>query len=253
MKKIAGLFICLWVITGLGCAAGTPASKTVAMDEPAVRRLVLEVIRDNPDVVYEAVRRRADQLKAEARRRELERSFAERVDITVSPSDPVKGPADAPVTIIEFTDFQCPYCARGAGVMDDLFEKYPGKLRLVFKNNPLKFHKQAVAAARAALAAHRQGKFWPYYELLFDNYDNLSPELFTTIARQLQLDMARFNRDRESKQIARQIDDDRRQARKHGFTSTPTFVINGVVVVGVRRLNYFETVIERLLRESPKG
>ena len=65
--------------------------------------------------------------------------------------------------------------------------------------------------------------------------------------------MARFNRDRESKQIAQQIDADRRQARKHGFTSTPTFVINGVVVVGVRRLNYFETVIERLLRESRQG
>ncbi len=253
MKKIAGLFICLWVIAGWGCATRTPAPTAAAINEAAVRRLVLDVIRDNPDVVYEAVRKRADQLKAEARRRELERSFTERVDIKVRPSDPARGPEDAPVTIIEFTDFQCPYCARGASVMDDLLEKYPGKLRLVFKNNPLKFHKHAIGAARAALAAHRQGKFWPYYDLLFDNYDNLSPRLFTTIAEQLQLDMARFNRDRASEKVAQQIEADRRQARKHGFTSTPTFVINGVVVVGVRRLNYFETVIERLLRESRQG
>jgi protein-disulfide isomerase len=253
LNKIAKLTICFFVIAGLGCAGWTPQKRPIAMDEAAVRQLVLDVIRENPGVVYEAVRERARQLKEEARRKDLERSFSHRTKVKVTPSDPVKGPADAPVTIVEFTDFQCPYCARGAGVMDDLFEKYPGKLRLVFKNNPLKFHKQALPAARAALAAHRQGKFWPFYDQLFDNYDNLTPELLITIAEQLGLDMQRFNRDRESDQIARQITDDRQQARAHGFSSTPTFVVNGVVVVGARRLDYFQTIIDRLLHESKQG
>ncbi len=253
MKKVTGLVVCFFVISGWGCAAHAPQKNATVMDEATVRKLVLEVIRENPGVVYEAIREHAKQMKAEARRKDLERSFSHRIEVQVNPSDPVKGPTDAPITIVEFTDFQCPYCARGASVVDDLFEKYPGKLRLVFKNNPLKFHKQALPAAKAALAAHRQGEFWPYYELLFDNYDNLTPELFITIAQQLGLDMQRFNRDRQSDPIARQIAGDRQQAKTHGFTSTPTFVVNGVVVVGARRHDYFETIIERLLRESEQS
>lgn len=246
-------FVCLFVISGLGCTGRMSHKGVAAMDEATVRKLVLEVIRENPKVVYQAVSDYARQEREQARRQKLERSFSERVKISVDPSDPVKGPVDAAITIVEFTDFQCPYCARGAGVIDDLFEQYPGKLKLVFKNNPLKFHKLAVPAAKAALAAHRQGKFWPYYNLLFDNSSDLTPGLFITIAEQLELDTQRFNRDRDSDQIAAQIAGARQQALAHGFTATPTFVINGVVVVGAQQLDYFKAVVDRLLSESGQG
>ena len=250
MKRIAELLVCFFIVSGLGCAGRAPQKAATAMDEAAVRQLVLEVIRENPAVVYDAVSAHARQMKEKARQEKLERSFRRRIQIKVNPSDPVKGPADAPITIIEFTDFQCPYCARGASVIDDLFHKYAGKIRVVFKNNPLKFHKNAVPAAKAALAAHRQGKFWPYYERLFENHNQLSSQLFSTIAEELGLDMQRFEKDRQSEQIARVIAADRQQAKSHRLTSTPTFVINGVVVVGAQRYDYFKTIIDRLLGAS---
>lgn len=253
MKKKAVFFICLFVISGLGCTGHVSPKDVAVMDEAAVRKLVLDVIRENPKVIYEVAIDYARQQKEQARRKELERNFSNRIKVSVNPSDPVKGPADAAITIVEFTDFQCPYCARGAGVIDDLFEQYPGKIKLVFKNNPLKFHKLAIPAAKAALAAHQQGKFWPFYDLLFDNSKELTTELFITIAEQMGLDMQRFSLDCASDQIAAQITADRQQAIAHGFTATPTFVVNGVVVVGSQRLDYFKTVVNRLLSESGQG
>lgn len=250
MKQLAVFAICIFIILGLGCTGHVSHKGVPVMDESTMRQLVLDVIKENPQVVYEAVSDYARSQKEQARLQELERSFSKRVKISVDASDPVKGPANAVITIVEFTDFQCPYCARGAGVMDDLLQQYAGKVKLVFKNNPLKFHELAVPAAKAALAAHQQGKFWPFSELLFDNSNDLTSELFVTIAEQLGLDMKRFNRDRDSDQIARRIATDRQQAVEHGFTAAPTFVINGVVVVGAQRLDYFKTVVDRLLNEA---
>lgn len=157
------------------------------------------------------------------------------VDIEIGNS-PVKGKPDAPVTIALFTDFECPYCKQLAPMLDQVFEHNRDTVKIVFKNMPLRFHQFADPAARAALAAGAQGKFWEMHDALF-GAPQLSDEAIHNAATQLGLDMARFNQDLNSPAIRQQINDDLMAAQDAGVTGTPTVFING----------------KRLKNRSPEG
>ena len=139
---------------------------------------------------------------------------------------PVKGDAAAPVSIIVFTDFQCPYCIKLNPVLEQVYEKNKGKVKLIFKNMPLQFHQMAEPAALAALAAGEQGKFWEFHDKLF-TAPQLSPEVITKIAQDLGLDMTRFESDRNSPMLRQKLIKDMSDAQKAGVTGTPTLYING--------------------------
>ncbi|MBB5347716.1 thioredoxin domain-containing protein [Desulfoprunum benzoelyticum] len=139
---------------------------------------------------------------------------------------PVKGDAAAPVSIVLFTDFQCPYCIKLNPVLDQIYEKNKGKVKIVFKNMPLQFHQMAEPAAIAALAAGEQGKFWEFHDKLF-TAPQLSPDLLPKIAQDLGLDMARFESDRNSPMLRQKLGKDMSDAQKAGVTGTPTLYING--------------------------
>jgi protein-disulfide isomerase len=119
---------------------------------------------------------------------------------------PVKGRPDAKVTVLIFSDFQCPFCARVEGTLDQLEKQYGNDLRFVWINQPLPFHQDAKPAAKAAMAAHEQGKFWEYKDLLFADIRNLSDDALVERARTLGLDLERFDRDRASGEIAERIE-----------------------------------------------
>ena len=109
-----------------------------------------------------------------------------------SAQSPTKGPSDAPVTLTLFTDFECSYCARLAPVLDQVHQQYPEKVRIVFKNFPLRMHRFAVPAALAGLAANDQGQFWPFHDRLFENYNQLNAQKIEAIREALGLDAERF-------------------------------------------------------------
>jgi len=140
---------------------------------------------------------------------------------------PVLGALDAPVEIAVFDDFECPYCAKAVPLFKQVLETYPGKVKLVFKNFPLGMHKNARVAAAAALAAERQGKFWPLHDLLFENYNTLNPQKIRELAEQVGLDMARFDQDRNDPALQQQINADLQEGQKVGVSGTPTVFING--------------------------
>jgi protein-disulfide isomerase len=143
-------------------------------------------------------------------------------------SSPVKGPAGATVVIVAFADFQCPFCAESAELLNDLLREYPSDVRLVFKQLPLtQIHPLAMHAAKASLAAHRQGKFWPFHDMLFDGSRELQPENVTRYAKESGLDPARFDADLSSPAIAQQIDDEIRLARAADVRGTPALFVNG--------------------------
>ncbi len=170
-------------------------------------------------------------------------------------NSPWKGTEGAPVTILEFTDFQCPYCARAAATMDQLVAAYPGQVILYVKNNPLPFHKNAPGAALASLAANAQGKYWEMYDLLFKNYRELSMENIHKFAEEIGLDMEKFKKDMEKQELKDQIKSDQMQAKQAKATSTPTFFINGRKMSGAQPLNNFKkVVVEELakLKAEPK-
>ncbi|AMV70641.1 Disulfide bond formation protein D precursor [Desulfuromonas sp. DDH964] len=140
---------------------------------------------------------------------------------------PSLGAPDAPVEMVIFDDFECPYCAKAVPLLKQVLEAYPGKVKLVFKNFPLKMHKNARAAAAAALAAERQGKFWPLHDLLFENYNKLNSQKIRELAEQAGLDLARFDQDRNDPALQQVINADMQEGKKVGVRGTPTVFING--------------------------
>jgi protein-disulfide isomerase len=139
---------------------------------------------------------------------------------------PVKGEAAAPVSIVLFTDFQCPYCIKLNPLLDQIYEKNKGKVKIIFKNMPLQFHQMAEPAALAALAAGEQGKFWEFHDKIFAA-PQLNPAVMTKIAQDLGLDMTRFESDRTSPMLRQKLGKDMSDAQKAGVTGTPTIYING--------------------------
>ncbi|MFZ5774996.1 MAG: DsbA family protein [Thermodesulfobacteriota bacterium] len=140
---------------------------------------------------------------------------------------PFLGTDNAPVTIVLFSDFECPFCGKVTPLLEDALNKYPGKVKVVFKQFPLPMHKQAQPAALAALAAHQQGKFWQYHDLLFENQKNLSEAKFGELAKQVGLDAGRFERDRKAPLLMQILDRDINDGRQAGVRGTPTIFVNG--------------------------
>lgn len=141
---------------------------------------------------------------------------------------PTKGAATAPVTIVEWADFQCPFCKSAAPVVDELVNRYPGKVRLFFKNYPLPSHNLAEPAARAAIAADAQGKFWEMHHKLFETSPaGLEPRALEAHARELGLKLDRFKTDLESEATKARVAREKKQAETLGFSGTPLIYING--------------------------
>jgi protein-disulfide isomerase len=132
-----------------------------------------------------------------------------------------------------------------------VIEVYPEEVKIVYKNFPLRSHKYSEPAARAALAAHRQGKFWPFHDLLYQNYNELSEEKIREIAELLKLDMARFEKDRQDPAIAAKVDADKRDGSQAGVRGVPTVFINGRRLQPQKRsLEGFSEIIEQELQKA---
>jgi protein-disulfide isomerase len=142
-------------------------------------------------------------------------------------NSPTRGPANAPVTLTVFSDFQCPYCSRLVPFIDELQAKNAAQLRLVFKQFPLRMHNMAMPAALASLAAREQGKFWPMHDLLFANFNQLSEEKIRSLAQQAGLDLVRFDRDRSAPRLRDEVQRDLDLGQQAGVQGTPTLFLNG--------------------------
>ena len=140
---------------------------------------------------------------------------------------PVLGPANAPITLVEFSDFQCPYCVAATPQLQALVKAYPTQVKLIFKEYPLDIHSHAAFAAAAALAAHRQGKFWPMHDALFAHHDDLSDQNVLALAKGIGLDMQRFERDLHSTAVEQTVEQDIADGDRAGVEGTPTLFIDG--------------------------
>ena len=156
------------------------------------------------------------------------RFAADQVREIPTTGSPSKGPDDAAITIVEFADFECPGCGKAYPILEKLLAKYPSHSRLVFKNYPLSIHKHAEKAARAALAAGRQSKFWEMHGKLFEMQPNPPDDTaLEKLAKELGLDLKKFNEDLASEAIADEVSRDRKHADAVKLESTPLIFING--------------------------
>lgn len=163
---------------------------------------------------------------------------------------PVRGPADAYVTIVEISDFQCPYCARAAGTLKEIEALYKGDVRIVFKHNPLPFHQRALPAALATSCAHAQNKFWPMADALFADQSHLSDGDLAQAAADAGLNLAQYKTCLKDEKIKARIDEDQALAVKFGARGTPAFFINGRFLSGAQPLDAFRKLIDEELARA---
>ncbi|HYH98467.1 DsbA family protein [Hyalangium sp.] len=161
---------------------------------------------------------------------------------------PSLGPSDAKVTVEVWSDFQCPFCARGAATLKQLRDKYGDQVRLVFRQQPLPMHGNARLAAAASMAAHEQGRFWEFHDALFSNQSALDRASLEAVAGQLNLDVERFRRALDSSTWSNYVDTEVAEAQRRGIRGTPTFFINGKPIMGVQPLNTFTQAIDEALQ-----
>ncbi len=216
---------------------------------------VLEIIRSNPEAILESLQ--AYQLQqqeqaAESQRQVLAELMLPYVDDPGRDvgDSPVRGAENATLILYEFSDFQCPFCARSKAVINEFMAAHGDQVQLVFKHYPLdQIHPEATPAARAAWAAQQQGQFWEYHDALFENADQLSEAVFVEIATALALDLEQFNRDRDSEAAAEAVLADQALGQGLGIQGTPFFILNGQPISGAQPLPVFETAL-RLAQES---
>ena len=167
--------------------------------------------------------------------------------LTVRPDDPARGSAKAPVTIVLFSDFQCPFCSRVEPTLSQVEKAYGDKVRVVWKHQPLSFHPNAMPAAEAAEAAREQGKFWQMHARLFEGQRALSDGLYDQIAKEIGLDVRRFDEARRSGRGRARIAEDQALAARIGARATPTMFVNGVKVEGAVPFEQLKAVVDQQL------
>lgn len=208
------------------------------LDEFAPRiRTFLEA--QQGQLVYEKLHEAADI------RIQLERQRAQVAAIGAS-----MGPESAPVTIVEFSDFQCPYCARVVPTLKQIAARYPEQVRIVFRHLPLDFHAQAKLAAQASVCADDQDRFWPFHDKLFENQRAMQREQLVVYATELELDIASFEVCLDDPKTLARVDADLADARELGATGTPAFYINGIMLSGAQPFENFDAIIIEELKES---
>ena len=169
------------------------------------------------------------------------------VDLTVVPTM-TRGPEAAPVTIVEFLDFECPYCKRVQRSLEQILKEYDGRVRLVAKDLPLASHRQARQAAEAARCAAADGHYWPYHDRLFAEQPRFAEDRLIAYAVELGLDREAFARCVAERRFARDVEADVAQSRALGVNRIPTFLVNGRTLVGAHTVEAFRTVIDEALK-----
>ena len=164
---------------------------------------------------------------------------------------PRRGPENAPIKLVEFSDFQCGFCTRALATVQQVMKEYPNKVQWIFKHYPLDFHKDAPLAHEASMAAGEQGKFWEMHDLLFERKTLARPALLG-MAKELGLDVPRFTKDLDSHRFRPTLVADQREGSELGVDGTPTFFINGKQVVGAVPIEQFRKVIDAELKAGAK-
>ncbi|MFZ2620801.1 MAG: DsbA family protein [Alphaproteobacteria bacterium] len=216
------------------CAAA-PTWALNKADKAEVNQLIQAYIQQHPAEMMTAMAKYQQQMKVKA------------AAALIDAHTPVSGSANAPITIIEFSEFECPFCGRAQPTLQALREKYKGKIRFAYKHMPLSFHKNAMPAAQAAQAAHMQGKFWEFSQDMWQNQSRLSDKLYVQTAEKLGLNMAKFNADRASSAVAKIVADAQESGAAMGVQGTPHFLVNGEELSGAQPLEAFVAIIDSLL------
>ncbi len=231
-----------------------------------------KLIKDNPEIITEAIEAHPEKFidalnnavkvaqegqgkkREEEEKKALEESFDKPLQAILAPNEAFRGDANAPITLIEYSDFECPFCSRGFNTVMELMEKYKGKIRFAYKHLPLSFHPQAMPASQyfEAIKLQSAEKAWQFHDEIYKNQRKLqNGEAFLKdIAKKLKVDMAKLAKDVKSEVVQKKIDADMAEAAKFGFQGTPGFLLNGIPVKGAYPTSHFDGLIDELKKRG---
>ena len=223
--------------------------------------IITDAIEANPAKFIEALNKAVKSAQeGEGKKREeeekkaLEDSFNNPLQAEIRADESFRGAANAPLTLIEYSDFECPLCSRGFNTVMELMEKYKGKIRFAYKHLPLSFHQQAMPASQYYEAIRLQSpeKAWQFHDEIYKNQRKLqNGEAFLKeTAKKLKVDMAKLAKDVKSEEVQKRIDADMAEAAKFGFQGTPGFLLNGIPVKGAYPASHFDGLVEELTKRG---
>jgi len=216
---------------------------------PQLEQQVLEIIREHPEVLIESVQ--AYQQRQNAQIQQAQQSFVMQLQDNpqqIIKNSPVTGDVASKIVLVEFSDFQCPYCAQAHKTIKKFLAKHKDTVALTYKFFPLAtIHSEAIASAKAAWSANQQGKFWQYHDAIFTQQGKLGEALYLQIAQKLNLDLDKFASDRKSEAANVAIQQDIQLAESLGISSTPFLILNGQTLSGAVDLSSLEKVLAQTL------
>jgi protein-disulfide isomerase len=252
--------LALVMIFGLvACSPSASQLKKTIENNPDI---LTNVIEKHPDKIMEALQTAARTAQQASREKETKEEESRREDEFKNPkiaeipeNRATRGPKDAPVTLIEYSDFQCPFCARGYQTVEAIESKYKGKVRFMYKHLPLDFHPLAMPAAKRfeAIALQDGSKAYKFHDKVFSAQEKLKDngeKWLDTVAKDVGADVAKMKKDMEGEEVKKRIEADMAEARKFGFSGTPGFLVQGVSLRGAYPPEEFEKIIDRVLGEK---
>lgn len=248
LKRASAFWLPIILVFCIAITSCTPSAQSANSIDPELESQVLQIIRDNPEAIIESVQAYEQQQRQKLQA--AQQAFLQQMKAnpkSVIGSSPSTGASSEEIVLLEFSDFQCPFCAKAQDNLQEFIDRNGDRVTLVFKNLPLsRIHPQAIPAAQAAWAAQQQGKFWQYHDALFSQQERLGEDLYEAIATDLGLDIELFNRDRNSKAAMAAIEQDMQMAETLGVSGTPFFVMNGEPLSGAVELSELERVLAQV-------
>lgn len=231
-----------------------------------------KMMKENPEIITEAIEANPEKFidalnnavkvaqegqgkkREEDEKKALEESFNNPLQAEIRSDESFRGNPSAPITLIEYSDFECPFCSRGYATVMELMKKYEGKIRFAYKHLPLSFHPQAMPASQYYEAIRLQSpeKAWKFHDAIYGNQRALQngEKFLKEEAKKVGADMAKLAKDVKSEAVQKRIDADMAEAAKFGFQGTPGFLLNGVPVKGAYPTQHFDDLIAELKKRG---
>ncbi len=230
----------------------------ILKDDPTV---LTQAIEKHPAEFIEALQKAAKNAQEEmGKKREeeekvkLAESFDKPLMAEIRKDESIRGPKDAPITLVEYSDFECPFCSRGYETVQGLLKKYEGKIRFVYKHLPLSFHEQAMISAKyyEAIRLQDEKKAFAFHDAIFKNQSKLKNGVafLDATAKQVGADMGKLKKDLNSSAVTSRIEEDVKEAGTFGMQGTPGFLINGIPVRGAYPVEYFVNLVDELQKKG---
>lgn len=254
MNKLISVATLMLAFAMTGCNVSEKQLEEALVKNPDI---LVKAIEANPGKIMQALQTAANSARQElAKKREdeekkrFDESFSKPLEPMIRKDESVRGTKNAPITIVEYSDFQCPFCTRGFDTVKKLLETYEGKVAFIYKHLPLSFHKQAMIASQyyEAIRLQDEKKAFEFHDLLFANQQKIQmgESFLKTMAKKVGADMNRVAKDVNSEAVKTRIKQDLEEAAKFGMQGTPGFLVNGVPVRGAYPIDHFEKIISKL-------